>query len=117
MKTIKFARWYRKLGLRVFSTVRKAGYGVNQGEQVMIQFPDGNQLDARVLLVHERPLQDLPGEFVMADTDTASRVEAMYLLEKLKSTSRERLVYLVCVEKDPTECHRSFVKQLLNEMR
>lgn len=210
MKTIKFARWYRKLGLRVFSTIRKAGYEVEQEDRVHIQYPDGTLHGATVLLVHEKPLDQLPSEFLMTDTDTvsrddatralqvfypdltpssnvtvvrveyddpvkldcymsilpavrehiplahfeivtrqgansplspswdllnaakageitwdeyktrlraeiASRIEAKMLLSRLKTISRERLVFPVCFEKDPTKCHRSLVKELIIE--
>lgn len=44
-----------------------------------------------------------------------ARPEAQDLLRDLKIKANERLVFPVCFEKDPARCHRSIVKQLINE--
>ncbi len=80
MKIIRFNTWYHKLGLRAFSTVRKAGWEGKAGDNVLVEYPDGTRHEARVLHVLERALDDLPGEFLVADTDAATREDAVTLL-------------------------------------
>lgn len=36
------------------------------------------------------------------------------LLEKLRAFAQTRDLYLICYEKDPTHCHRSLVKKLID---
>ena len=41
------------------------------------------------------------------------RPEAKLLIEDLVNDARKRLVFLVCYEKDPARCHRSFLKAMM----
>ena len=41
--------------------------------------------------------------------------EALKRIEELREIGKERLLFLVCYEKDQSICHRSIVKEIINK--
>lgn len=79
---LKFAKPYTKLKLPVFSTIRVGSKPVSEGDMVHVVHPDGSTHPAKVVLKHEQPLDALPDEFLMADTDAPNRGEAIKQLQQ-----------------------------------
>ncbi|HME53812.1 MAG TPA: DUF488 domain-containing protein [Candidatus Lokiarchaeia archaeon] len=51
--------------------------------------------------------------FVELEQELRARPAAMHRLKELEDISKEKDVFLVCYEKDPSMCHRSLVKRMM----
>lgn len=80
--TLKFARAFTKLHEPAFSTIRVGTKPVQEGDVINVVHPDGRRFRAEVLLQQQTRLDQLPDEFLMADTDTSSRRAAIDLLRE-----------------------------------
>ena len=53
--------------------------------------------------------------FVYLLAEFKANPDAIGRISYLRDLSRSKVVFLVCVEKDPTKCHRSFLKRVIEE--
>lgn len=76
MKTLKFAKGYSKLSRQVFYTIRlESPLEVNDTVEVMVE---GKKMgSAKVKYIETVNISDLGDDFLLKDTDTDSREEAI----------------------------------------
>jgi len=80
IKRMKFAKNFTKLDETCFSTIRPSGKFTG-GDIVSIERPGHAPRRATVLFVFTRAIEQVPEEFLVRDTDTRSKGEAIALLQ------------------------------------
>ena len=87
IRQIKFSKDWKKLDGESFSTIRKVTYyeGVKKGEEVMVVSPR-KMFKATCVGNDVQNLESLTDDFLITDTDTKSRQEALATLSRFHIT-------------------------------
>jgi len=81
MRVIKFSRDYSKLYAHIFPTIRRYDHYPYGEYQVVVKKKDGLEIFfAKLILKVKVELKNIPTEFLVYDTDTNTREEAVNLL-------------------------------------